>query len=56
MPQTLEAALEIKEMRQEPDDEDLFDDEPALDTWVFALLYMLCSTFHIYYVFRGIHE
>jgi hypothetical protein len=40
-PQTLEAALEIKEMRK-GDDEDLFDGELAVDTWVLSLaLYVI---------------
>jgi hypothetical protein len=46
-PQTLEAALEIREMRKEDDhDEDLFDDEP--DTWVFC--FTLCVMRFISYI------
>ena len=47
-PQTLEAALEIKErIKSVEEGEDLFEDEPALDTWVSSCT--LCLIFRIYF-------
>ena len=55
-PQRLKAALEIKKSRDVEDRgcyEDLFDDAPPLDTWVYFFIHVFCSIFHIFLSFEA---
>ena len=56
-PRTLEAALEIKEIGKEPE-EDLFEDMD-LGAWIF-LLYFICyvvsSVVHPFFIMQGLNE